>query len=141
MIELGDFKLHAISDGFFRLDGGAMFGIVPKPVWQRVTEVDDRNRIQLSLTTLLIQTGDHNVLVDTGIGTKHDEKFNELYAVDHFTTVPESLKKVGLTVDDAPLGAPPPITGLRLENVTVAEYDSLGKCTNADVVPAPSARR
>ncbi len=100
MIELGDFKLHAISDGFFRLDGGAMFGIVPKPVWQKVTEVDDRNRIQLSLTTLLIQTGKHNVLVDTGIGTKHDEKFNKLYAVDHFTTVPESLKEVGLTVDD-----------------------------------------
>ena len=127
MHRLGKFELHAVSDGFFRLDGGAMFGIVPKPLWEKVTRVDDRNRIYLSLSTLLIRTGDHNVLVDTGIGTKHDEKFNGLYGIDHFTTVPESLKKIGLTVDD-------------IDTVIISHlhFDHAGGATvrkNGDVVP------
>lgn len=100
MHRLGDFELHTVSDGFFRLDGGAMFGIVPKTAWAKVAPPDEQNRIQLSLSTLLIRTGTHNVLVDTGIGTKHDDEFNRTYAVDHFTTAPESLRKLGLSVDD-----------------------------------------
>jgi glyoxylase-like metal-dependent hydrolase (beta-lactamase superfamily II) len=82
MHKLGDFELHAVSDGTFRLDGGAMFGIVPKPVWEKVMPADERNRIPLALTCLLVKTGKKNVLIDTGLGEKHDEKFKELYGVD-----------------------------------------------------------
>ncbi len=99
-MRLGRFELDAVSDGFFRLDGGAMFGIVPKIVWEKTTRVDEQNRIYLSLSTLLIRTGTANVLVDTGIGTKHDRKFVEMYGVDHFTTAPESLRTLGLEVND-----------------------------------------
>ncbi|MBI2900361.1 MAG: MBL fold metallo-hydrolase [Planctomycetes bacterium] len=99
-MKLGRFELDAVSDGFFRLDGGAMFGIVPKVAWEKVTRVDDRNRIFLSLSTLLIRTGSANVLVDTGIGTKNDARFCETYGVDHFTTVPGSLGRLGLSVSD-----------------------------------------
>ena len=67
MHKLGDFELHAVTDGKFKLDGGAMFGIVPKPVWEKAAPADDRNRITLSLSPLLIRTGSKNVLVDTGI--------------------------------------------------------------------------
>lgn len=99
-MKLGDFELDVVSDGFFRLDGGAMFGIVPKVAWEKVTRVDAQNRIYLSLSTLLIRTGKANVLVDTGIGTKNDPKFCEMYAIDHFTTVPRSLKAMGLDARD-----------------------------------------
>lgn len=100
MQKLGRFELHAVSDGFFRLDGGAMFGIVPKVVWEKVTEVDARNRIRLSLSCLLIRTGRRNILVDTGIGTKHDAKFVEMFGIEHPPTAPESLKRLGLSVED-----------------------------------------
>ncbi len=99
-MRLGSFEIDAVSDGYFRLDGGAMFGIVPKVLWEKVTRVDDQNRIDLSLTTLLIRTGSANVLVDTGIGSKHDAKFVENYAVDRFTTVPDGLRRLGLSVED-----------------------------------------
>ncbi len=96
MIRVGDVELHAVSDGTFRLDGGAMFGIVPKPAWEKVTEVDDRNRITLSLTTLLIKAGGKKILVDTGIGTKHDAKFNDMYKVSHPPDLVASLARIGL---------------------------------------------
>jgi glyoxylase-like metal-dependent hydrolase (beta-lactamase superfamily II) len=100
MIRLGDYELHVVSDGFFKLDGGAMFGIVPKVVWERSVESDAKNRIRLALSTMLIRTGRKNILVDTGIGTKHEAKFADMYAIEHPPTVPESLRKLGLTPAD-----------------------------------------
>jgi len=100
MIRLGEFELHAVSDGFFRLDGGAMFGIVPKPAWEKVAPPDERNRIQLSLTNLLLKAHGNWILVDTGIGTKHDPKFLEMYAVTHPPTTPESLARLGVKPED-----------------------------------------
>jgi len=100
MIRLGEFELHAVTDGFFRLDGGAMFGIVPKVAWEKVAPADEKNRITLSLTNLLIRAHGNNILVDTGIGTKHDPKFVEMYAVIHPPTTPESLAKIGVKPED-----------------------------------------
>lgn len=100
MHKLGDFELHAVSDGTFRLDGGAMFGIVPKPLWEAVAPPDEKNRITLSLTTLLIRTGKANVLVDTGIGGKHDRKFLEMYDVRRDRPLPEGLKALGVGPED-----------------------------------------
>jgi glyoxylase-like metal-dependent hydrolase (beta-lactamase superfamily II) len=100
MIRLGEFELNAVTDGFFRLDGGAMFGIVPKVAWEKLAPPDEKNRITLSLTNLLIRAHGNNILVDTGIGTKHDAKFMEMYAVVHPPTTPESLAKIGVKPED-----------------------------------------
>ena len=82
MQRLGHFELHAVSDGFFKLDGGAMFGIVPRPLWEKHFKPDDQHRIRLALTCLLIRTGSGNVLVDTGMGDKYDEKWRRIYDLD-----------------------------------------------------------
>src|SRR5262245_28985130 len=100
MHKLGDFELHAVSDGMFKLDGGAMFGIVPKPVWEKVMPADERNRIPLSLTCLLIKTGKKNVLVDTGLGDKHDPKFLDLYAVDRAKSLKIRLAELRVKMED-----------------------------------------
>ncbi len=100
MHRLGDFELHIVSDGTFRLDGGAMFGIVPKPVWEKVARPDERNRITLALNCLLIRTGKQNVLVDTGMGDKHDARFRELYAEAHETTVLKDLARIGVAPEE-----------------------------------------
>lgn len=97
---LGEFRLDIVSDGTFRLDGGAMFGVVPRVLWERVYPPDDRNRILLGLNALLVRTPEANVLVDTGIGTKWSDRELEMYGIAHETTVPASLESLGLTVDD-----------------------------------------
>jgi glyoxylase-like metal-dependent hydrolase (beta-lactamase superfamily II) len=99
-MKLGKFDLHVISDGTFRLDGGQMFGVVPKALWEKKIPADARNRISLSLTCLLLQDGRKNILVETGIGDKFDAKFQEIYDVDHSTTVPGELQKLGLEPED-----------------------------------------
>lgn len=81
-MEFGDFELFVVSDGTFRLDGGAMFGTIPKVLWERTNPADDRNRILMGLNCLLIRTPTENILVDTGLGNAYDEKFAFLYGVD-----------------------------------------------------------
>jgi glyoxylase-like metal-dependent hydrolase (beta-lactamase superfamily II) len=83
---LGDLRLHALDAGLQRLDGGAMFGVVPKPLWERRIPADERNRIPLALRCLLIETPDELVLVETGLGNKENEKFREIYGVDNAAT-------------------------------------------------------
>jgi len=98
---LGRFTLHEIRDGTFALDGGAMFGIVPKPLWQKRHPVDERNRIQLALRCLLIQDGDRRVLVDSGIGTKWDEKHREIYGIDQSVySLDRDLVRAGCTREE-----------------------------------------
>jgi len=82
---LGRVRLHAIQAGGQRLDGGAMFGVVPKPLWERRIAPDERNRIQLGMRCLLIEHDDGLVLVDTGLGNKESPKFQEIYGVDNGT--------------------------------------------------------
>lgn len=82
-LRLGRFHLHEVRDGSFALDGGAMFGVVPKPLWEKKHPADARNRIELALRCLLIVDGDRRVLVDTGIGTRWSEKLRDIYRIDH----------------------------------------------------------
>ncbi len=99
-MKLGAFEIYPVTDGLFRLDGGAMFGAVPRVLWEKCCPADDRNRIQLSVTPLLIKANGKNILVDTGLGGKGTAKFNEMFAVDRIPSLYESLKRLDLTPED-----------------------------------------
>ncbi len=75
-------KYFIIHPAVFKLDGGAMFGIIPKPLWQKAIAADELNRIQLSLRVMLIQTKNKNILIDTGVGDYHGEKFDSRFGVE-----------------------------------------------------------
>ncbi len=81
-MKLGDLEFHLLSDGTFRLDGGAMFGVIPRPMWERVAPPDARNRVTLSMNSLLIQTAGKRILIETGAGDKWDAKGRDIYAFE-----------------------------------------------------------
>ena len=100
-MKFGEFELFVVSDGTFLLDGGAMFGTIPKVLWERTNPADDRNRILMGLNCLLIRTPTENILVDTGLGTAYDEKFAFLYGVDKSQTdLLRSLAAAGVQAVD-----------------------------------------
>ncbi len=76
---LGDFELIVLSDGTYFLDGGAMFGVVPKPMWEKRAPADAQNRILLGTNTVVARTGSHTVVIETGIGNKLPEKLRDIY--------------------------------------------------------------
>ncbi len=82
-MRVGGLTVHALEAGHQRLDGGAMFGVVPKPLWERRIAPDFRNRILLAMRPLLIEHGDGLVLVDSGMGNKETDKFKEIYGVEN----------------------------------------------------------
>jgi len=97
---IGSFEIYGLRDGYFYLDGGAMFGIVPKTLWQKSYSADRQNRIKLSLNSLLIQTKKDLILIETGIGTKLDPKLLEIYAVKTKPGLVSSIRKLGFNVKD-----------------------------------------
>jgi glyoxylase-like metal-dependent hydrolase (beta-lactamase superfamily II) len=108
--KLGDLTIHALQAGGQKLDGGAMFGVVPKNLWERKIPADDRNRIQLGMRCLLIEHPDGLVLIDTGAGNKETEKFYDIYAIENRATngqeptqLESALKEAGFTPDDVKL--------------------------------------
>ena len=76
---LGDFELTIVSDGTYSLDGGALFGVVPKTMWSKKVTPDEQNRLDAGLNSLLVRTGDKNILIETGIGNKLSDKLVEIY--------------------------------------------------------------
>jgi glyoxylase-like metal-dependent hydrolase (beta-lactamase superfamily II) len=97
-MQFGDLTLTPLWDGSFRLDGGAMFGVVPKPLWEKRAPADEKNRIRLGLRPLLVQ-GEKTLLVDAGIGGKMDAKSVEIYAIDRSRNLDHSLADVGISRD------------------------------------------
>jgi len=104
---LGDFRLHALDAGSQKLDGGAMFGVVPKPLWQKRIPADERNRIPLALRCLLVETRDALILIDTGVGNKENERFREIYGIENAsrsghgpTQLEDAIVKAGHSPDD-----------------------------------------
>jgi glyoxylase-like metal-dependent hydrolase (beta-lactamase superfamily II) len=98
-LRLGALELWPLSDGFFRLDGGAMFGVVPKPLWEKRAPADARNRIHLGLRPLLIR-GAKTMIVDGGIGDKMDAKSADIFGIDRTMTLERSLREAGVTPAD-----------------------------------------
>src|SRR5688572_32765326 len=95
-VKVGDLTIHAIQAGGQRLDGGAMFGVVPKPLWEKKIPADERNRIQLGMRCLLIEHASGLVLVDTGAGNKETQKFKDIYGLENDGSGGETLLEDGL---------------------------------------------
>jgi glyoxylase-like metal-dependent hydrolase (beta-lactamase superfamily II) len=107
---LGALELTPLSDGFFALDGGAMFGVVPKPLWERVAPADARNRIRMAMRPLLVRgirlqpdSPSTTLLIDAGCGDKLDAKTAEIYAFDRTRHLHHALADAGLTAADVDL--------------------------------------
>lgn len=98
MIRLGEIELTIVSGGRFRLDGGAMFGIIPKPLWERLVTPDERNRIPMATNCVLVRTAGRTALIDTGLGTKWATRERDLFALEGGTIV-DSLAEVGVAPD------------------------------------------
>ena len=93
-------KLHSIETGNFKLDGGAMFGVVPKVLWEKTNPADSQNRIEMSARCLLIEDGDRLILIDTGLGNKQSDKFFSHYARSGNMSLEGSLASCGFNVND-----------------------------------------
>ena len=93
-------QLHTINTGFFKLDGGAMFGVVPKSIWQRTNPPDENNMCTWALRCLLVEDGNRLILIDTGIGDKQSEKFFGYYYLHQMKTMEEALREKGFHPDD-----------------------------------------
>ncbi len=81
-MKLGDLEFHVLLDGYVSLDGGAMFGIIPKVMWEKKIPADGRNRVQLAMNCLLVHAGGKRILVETGIGAKMSAKLRDIYGVE-----------------------------------------------------------
>ena len=93
-------KLHTIETGLFKLDGGAMFGVVPKSIWQKTNPADANNLCTWAMRCLLIEDGSRLILIDTGIGNKQDEKFLKHYYLHGDDTLDKSLAAKGFSRND-----------------------------------------
>jgi glyoxylase-like metal-dependent hydrolase (beta-lactamase superfamily II) len=98
-MKFGELEFHILTDGTFRLDGGAMFGVIPKPMWERVAPADERNRIALAMNSLLIHADGQTILVETGAGDKWDAKRRDIYAFEG-QRLPERLAERGVRLED-----------------------------------------
>ena len=101
MMKIGDYKLYSIETSEFGLDGGAMFGIVPKPLWEKQTTPDNLNRISMVTRSLLLVSDERKILIDTGNGTKWEEKYKNIYNIntDRYS-IEKSLGKYKIVAED-----------------------------------------
>jgi glyoxylase-like metal-dependent hydrolase (beta-lactamase superfamily II) len=130
MLEIGPYTLHPVSSGDFALDGGAMFGVVPRPLWEKTNAPDEANRISLGMRLLLIEGPDRTWLVDTGIGDKFTAKNNRIYRVENALLPDEAVRAAGFD--------PAAITDVILTHL---HFDHAGGATRADGTPVfPEAR-
>ena len=99
-MKLGDWTFRAFHDGRFKLDGGAMFGVVPRVMWEKHHPADEMNRIQLDLRCLLAEEGNRRILVDTGIGDRWEDKYKQIFAIERRPNqLVAELAEAGLTAE------------------------------------------
>ena len=118
---LGDLELISLYDGYFRLDGGLMFGMVPEPLWSKKTHPDSKNRIRLAMRPLLVR-GVRTMLIDAGVGGKDDAKFSEIYGVDRQRALDQALAEAGVRRED-----------IDIVLATHLHFDHAGGFTSRDV--------
>lgn len=99
-LRFGNITVRVLNDGYWRSDGGAMFGVVPRTLWSRRLPPDDRNRVPMAIRSLLVQTPDATILVDTGLGDKMGEKEREIFAVERPVGLIGELDRLGVKPED-----------------------------------------
>jgi glyoxylase-like metal-dependent hydrolase (beta-lactamase superfamily II) len=99
MVRLGDFELVPLLDGYFRLDGGAMFGVVPKALWEKRAPADERNRITMAMRPLLVR-GERLMIIDAGCGDKMDAKSADIYGFDRRENLDVTMARAGIRAGD-----------------------------------------
>ena len=133
-MQIGKYKLSVVNTGYFRLDGGAMFGIIPKNLWGKTNPPDDQNRIKLATRNLLLEKGEKKILVDTGMGYKWDEKAKKIYDIDpQKNSIEISLNEFNLKPED--------ITDVILTHLHFDHTGGSTKSENGKIVPTfPNAK-
>jgi glyoxylase-like metal-dependent hydrolase (beta-lactamase superfamily II) len=96
MLTLGDARLTMVNGGNFRLDGGAMHGVVPKTLWSKLVSCDAQNRCEYTTRCLLIETAGRRILVETGNGDKFSPKLKDIYGIDHDRSIGDALREIGV---------------------------------------------
>ncbi len=100
-MKIGKYKIHTIESGSLLLDGGAMYGVIPKPLWERNSPADEKNRIHLKTRHMLLISDNKKILIDTGSGKNWNEKFEKIYGIDYSThDMFPALAKVGIKPDE-----------------------------------------
>ena len=128
-MKIGKYKLTVVNTGYFGLDGGAMFGIIPKTLWKNSNPPDEQNRIKLATRNLLLEDGSRKILVDTGMGNKWDNKSKYIYEIDQEEySIEKSLRKLGLKPED--------ITDVILTHLHFDHTGGSTKPDNGKLVPA-----
>jgi len=117
-MRLGDFEIQLAGDGPFKLDGGSLFGIVPKPLWSRLVDCDELNRVTLGMNCMVVRTPKQTVLIECGTGRKHGAKMRSIYGVSEKIDLVKSLGGLGLRPDD-----------ISAVIVTHLHHDHAGTCT------------
>jgi len=132
-MQIGKYKLKTILSGFFGLDGGAMFGIIPKPLWEKTNPADDLNRIALSTRNLLLVSDDKKILIDTGMGNKWDEKSKNIYKIDTTRNLESTLDQNDIKTED--------ITDVLLTHLHFDHAGGSTKFENGKLIPSfPNAK-
>jgi glyoxylase-like metal-dependent hydrolase (beta-lactamase superfamily II) len=125
---MSDKSYYSIEPARFRLDGGAMFGIIPKPLWNKVHPADEQNRIDLALRLVLIKNGNKNILIDTGIGDYHGDKFDARFDIrGEKSPLEKALALAGLTPAD--------ITDLIISHLHFDHVGGIGKLVDNKMEP------
>jgi len=100
-MKIGKYKIHFLDSGTFGLDGGAMFGIIPKPLWQKSNPADEQNRVKLAARCLLLESDSKKILVDTGMGNKWEKKYEEIYTIENLdSNLEKSLMQINISSSD-----------------------------------------
>ena len=129
-LPLGNLQLTAVHDGPYRLDGGAMFGVVPRPLWQHKAPPDDRNRIQMAMRPLVVEGDWGRMLIDCGAGDKMDAKQRDIYALDRTRQLNHALADAGLSAE-----------AIDFVLATHLHWDHFGGATTTELKPRfPRAR-
>ena len=132
-MKIGKYTLHEVETGYIGLDGGAMFGVIPKPMWEKTNPSDALNRVTLDTRCLLLDGGGRKILIDTGIGEGWEDKFKQIYRLEYKNVLAESLKKAGVSFDD--------ITDVILTHLHFDHTGGSTKLENGKWVPAfPNAQ-
>ena len=128
-MKIGKYELKVVNSGYLGLDGGAMFGIIPKPLWVKTNPADEANRIKLATRNLLLESDSKKILIDTGMGEKWDEKSRKIYDINqHENSLLKSLEELNLKPDD--------ITDVILTHLHFDHTGGSTKYENGKIIPS-----